>query len=91
MKFRRNKTFWPLPYQHHALPPLRWSIGAFECGGIDGKLGGLTPMNSYPRLVCIRGIKITVLSRSRQPGSVIFFRGTHKVRDTFRSIFNDLF
>ena len=32
--------------------------GAFECGGIDGKLGGLTPMNSYARLVCIRGIKI---------------------------------
>ena len=35
--------------------------GAFECGGIDGKLGGLTPMNSYARLVCIRDIKITVL------------------------------
>ena len=32
--------------------------GAFECGGIDGKLRGLTPMNSYARLVCIRGIKI---------------------------------
>ena len=30
------------------------SYGAFACGGIDGKLGGLTPMNSYPRLVCIR-------------------------------------
>ena len=32
--------------------------GAFMCGRIDGKLGGLTPMNSYARLVCIRGIKI---------------------------------
>ena len=32
--------------------------GAFECGGIDGKLGGLTPMNSYAPFVCIRGIKI---------------------------------
>ena len=42
-----------------------WLYGAFECGGIDGKLGGLTPMNSYPRLVCIHGIKITVLSRLR--------------------------
>ena len=44
---------------------LRDGNGAFACGGIDGKLGGLTPMNSYPRLVCIRGIKITVLSHSR--------------------------
>ena len=25
------------------------------------------------------------------PGCVIFFRGTHKVRDNFRSIFNNLF
>ena len=27
-------------------------------GGIDGKLGGLTPMNSYAPFVCIRGIKL---------------------------------
>ena len=44
--------------------------GAFECGGIDGKLGGLTPMNSYARLDCIRGIKTTVIglavTRQRQ-------------------------
>ena len=38
---------------------------AFSCGGIDGKLGGLTPMNSYARLVCIRGIKITVIGLPR--------------------------
>ena len=38
---------------------------AFKCGGIDGKLGGLTPMNSYARLVCIRGIKTTVIGLSR--------------------------
>ena len=38
---------------------------AFSCGGIDGKLGGLTPMNSYARLVCIRGIKTTVIGLSR--------------------------
>ena len=31
------------------------SSGAFECGGIDGKLGGLTPMHSYAPFVCIRG------------------------------------
>ena len=37
---------------------------AFTCGGIDGKLGGLTPMNSYARLVCIRGIKTNVIGIS---------------------------
>ena len=34
------------------------AYGAFEWGGIDGKLGGLTPVNSYASFVCIRGIKI---------------------------------
>ena len=34
---------------------------AFSCGGIDGKLGGLTPMNSYARL---RGIKTTAIGLS---------------------------
>ena len=38
---------------------------AFSCGGIDGKLGGFTHMNSYARLVCIRGIKTTVIGLSR--------------------------
>ena len=53
--------FWIGECGYSVLP----ANGAFECGGIDGKLGGLTLMNSYPRLVCIHGIKITVLSRLR--------------------------
>ena len=42
---------------------------AFSCGGIDGKLGGLTPMNSYARLVCIRGIKTTVIGLRGNPAT----------------------
>ena len=45
------------------LPKL--SYAAFSCCGIDGKLGGLTPMNSYARLVCIRGITTTVIGLPR--------------------------
>ena len=42
---------------------------AFSCGGIDGKLGGLIRMNSYARLVCIRGIKTTVIRLRGNPAT----------------------
>ena len=42
---------------------------AFSWCGIDGKLGGLTPMNSYARLVCIRGIKTTVIGIRGNPAT----------------------
>ena len=45
------------------------SNAAFSCGGIDGKLGGLTPMNSYVRLVCIRGIKTAVIGLRGNPAT----------------------
>ena len=45
------------------------SNAAFSCGGIDGKLGGLTPMNSYARLVCIRGIETTVIGLRGNPAT----------------------